>query len=394
MEIKKKQGFTLIELMVAIAISVILLNGVIEIFVSSKQSYRTADGLGRMQENARYALETLAFDIRQAGYIPCRKTNNTFNLLNDKEKGNDAFGAPLFGFEAGSVFDFPDFPAVGTTPDDRLAGSDGIRILRGGDDLVTVEDVPANVAAALHLSNLHDIVPGEIVLICDDEKSAIFQVTNSNENNVTIVHNQGNSDPGNCANDLTDACGASPENDGDVGPFGPGAQVVNFKSLLYYIGPSLSNDTAGRNIPNTNSLYRKEQRVIGGDFIFGDPQELVEGIESMQILYGEAIDPVTEAVRYVDANSVTSFDNVVSVRIGLLFHTPENISPTDDNRTYNVIGTSLTSPANFPTDRRQRYVFTETIQVRNRGVNVAPPPSGAGGAGGAGGVAVVEEVVL
>lgn len=377
---KKCTGFTLIELMVAIAISVILLNGVIQMFVSSKQAYRTADGLGRMQENARYAMETLAFDLRQAGFSPCRKTNYNFNLLNDKTEGFDT-NAPLFGFEAGGTFD-TSFPPVGTATGTRIAGADGIRIIRGGDDLVSVAKVPASQggaspAATLFLSDLSNLVPGEIIIVCDDVKSATVQVTNTNSANVTVVHNTGGSvSPGNCSNTLTDACGGDPTGlKSDDLNFGEGAQVVNFKSLIYYIGPSLSNDTPGRNIPNTNSLYRREQGVdpFTGNYTFGAAQELVEGIETMQLVYGEANSPTGEAVKYVPASDVTNFANVVSIRVGLLLHTPEEISPTVDDKTYNVVGTIMNSPADFPADRRQRYLFTETIHVRNRGISVKAP---------------------
>jgi len=370
-------GFTLIELMIAITISAILLNGVIQMFLSSKQSYRTADGIGRMQENARYAMDTLAFDLRQSGFSPCRKTDVSYNLLNDKTKEYDS-NTPLVGFEGGaSVFDAP-IPGVGTVPGSRLAGSDAIRVLVGEKDPVTVEDIPAAQAAALHLSNLSTISPGEIILICDGEKSTTVQITNSNASTVTVVHNTGGSQsPGNCSNNLTAACGDSPE-DADE-PYGPGAQLTILKPVIYFIGPSLSNTTPGRTAPPTNSLYRIERRVSGGNLEFTPPQELVEGIETMQIVYGEALSSTTEAVRYVAANDVTDFNNVVSIRIGILFHTPEEITKDADNVAYNVVGTTVTTTGavSYPADRRQRYVFSETIKVRNRGVSVAPPSGGA-----------------
>ena len=62
------RGFSLVELMVALLITLILMAGIGQIFLSSKKSFLIQDTLGRMQENGRYALETVAQDVRRAGY--------------------------------------------------------------------------------------------------------------------------------------------------------------------------------------------------------------------------------------------------------------------------------------------------------------------------------------
>ena len=62
------RGFSLVELMVALLITLILLAGIGQIFLSSKKSFVIQDSLGRLQENGRYAMETLAQDVRRAGF--------------------------------------------------------------------------------------------------------------------------------------------------------------------------------------------------------------------------------------------------------------------------------------------------------------------------------------
>jgi type IV pilus assembly protein PilW len=62
------RGFSLVELMVAMVITLILLAGIGQIFLSSKKSYTLQDSLSRMQENGRYAMDTLSQDLRRAGY--------------------------------------------------------------------------------------------------------------------------------------------------------------------------------------------------------------------------------------------------------------------------------------------------------------------------------------
>lgn len=378
--IKKLAGFTLIELMIAIAISVILLNGVLQIFQSSKQSYRVADNLGRVQENARYALDVLAREIRQVGFLPCRIATKegdaqVANVLNTTTDEYDFFGAPITGFEGGGTFPV-EFQAEGSTAGTRLAGSDGFRVLRGGSNVYSVvEHTPTS--AQLKINTIaHDINPNDILMVCDTESAAIFQATNANPgNNNTIVHNTGSGTPGNCTKGLgfPVACTAN----GTAKSFGPDSQVVKLSASIFYVGASLATD--GDALP-TNSLYRRDQVNIGGNLQFGDPLELVQGIETMQVLYGVALTPSGSAVRYVTADDVNvgEWANVVSVRVGLLFHTPEEISNTADITTYNVVGTSVTPATGtvfYPGDRRQRYIFNETIKIRNRGASVAAPAS-------------------
>jgi len=62
------RGFTLIELMIAIAIGVFLLVGMVEMFAGMKSSYRFQEGMARVQENGRIAIDLMARQVRMAGH--------------------------------------------------------------------------------------------------------------------------------------------------------------------------------------------------------------------------------------------------------------------------------------------------------------------------------------
>ena len=64
-------GMTLIEIMIALLIGVFLLGGVLQIFVGSKQTNRMQEGLSRLQESGRFAMDFLSRDIRMAGSWGC-----------------------------------------------------------------------------------------------------------------------------------------------------------------------------------------------------------------------------------------------------------------------------------------------------------------------------------
>lgn len=61
-------GFTLVELMVAMAISLFLLAALVQIMSGSTQTFRANQGLSRIQEGGRYAMEIIGRQIRSAGY--------------------------------------------------------------------------------------------------------------------------------------------------------------------------------------------------------------------------------------------------------------------------------------------------------------------------------------
>jgi len=62
------RGFSIVELMVALVITLVLLSGIGQIFLSSKKSFTIQETLARQQENGRFAIDMIAQDLRRAGY--------------------------------------------------------------------------------------------------------------------------------------------------------------------------------------------------------------------------------------------------------------------------------------------------------------------------------------
>lgn len=64
----KQRGFTLVEILLAITLSLILIAGVIQVYLSSKTSFHVQHQLARVQENQRISIDFLKRDILQAGF--------------------------------------------------------------------------------------------------------------------------------------------------------------------------------------------------------------------------------------------------------------------------------------------------------------------------------------
>lgn len=102
-------------------------------------------------------------------------------------------------------------------------------------------------------------------------------------------------------------------------------------------------------------------------------QPLIDGIENMQVQYGQDTDGDGYANTYVTAGNVTNWDNVVSVRVALLASTTANSADTagrvigdtaSDAQTYQLLDNALSS-STVATGVRAR-VFRTTIELRNR----------------------------
>jgi len=146
--------------------------------------------------------------------------------------------------------------------------------------------------------------------------------------------------------------------------------------ISYFIkaGDSNSNVAALWRYPGSNTITTAQERV--------------EGIETMNVLYGVDTDLLTTTPDYIpnyyaDAGTVPAADwaKIVSVRVTLVVVTSDiGLTDTPQPYTFNgmrftppnvcvnngAITASCTSPAKSVPDTRIRRVFSSTIAVRNR----------------------------
>lgn len=64
---RASQGFTLVELMIALVLGLVLLGGVIGVFLSNQTTNRVNNELASLQSSARLAFQLMSQDIRKIG---------------------------------------------------------------------------------------------------------------------------------------------------------------------------------------------------------------------------------------------------------------------------------------------------------------------------------------
>jgi len=62
------RGYTLLELMIAMALGLILMGGAIQILISNQKTFSMTDSIGNTEEGGRFSMAFLTEDIRMTGY--------------------------------------------------------------------------------------------------------------------------------------------------------------------------------------------------------------------------------------------------------------------------------------------------------------------------------------
>lgn len=327
-----QQGVSLVEIMVALVAGLILIGGVGQVYLSNKQTYRVQEAQSRLQENGRYALELLERDVRRAGYQGCRSRGSvTPNIIANPPVVAFNTATAVTGSEA---TDAAWSPAVSASLGAVVAGTDTITIQFaagcGGHLMGNMGVDNANIQ--ISAANTCDLEADDVFMISDCVNADIARATSVSKGMTieTIAHAEGNT-----TNRLSKA-------------YQSDAEILRVYSYTYYIRNGQSGQPALWRLDNT--------QAVGGD----NPAELVEGVEDMQITYGEDTDSDGTPNQYLAANAVGNWANIRSVRINLLFRTLDN-NLTTAAQTYSFNGTTAAAG-----DRRLRRTFTATISVRNR----------------------------
>lgn len=350
-------GFSLVELMVALALGMLVVVALGYVFLGSKQSMRSMDATSRIQENARNVFETMSYDIRMAGFAGCAHSTRANVLNNANTWGSSFFDFPLQGYEEGQSTFPSEFAA-------NVLRGDALTVLRADNQREYLVDSHVPEAAQFNLTSNHDIKLGEIVVATDCSHAAVLQMSNANINNSisTLVHNTGAGSPGNCTKGL----GAPVDCSNPLGTsytFAPGSRILRLSSVAYHLRLNAEGEPA---------LYRLRQIASAGVANWV-AEELAEGVENMQLTYGVdtsatadgAVDAYVTADQVANVAPGASLDEkwrrVLSVRVSLLMVSQSNESITTMPQRYTFNGVTTT-----PNDRRLRKVMDYTIAVRNR----------------------------
>ena len=303
----QQRGFSLVELMVAVALLAVLMAGLVELFVSNSRNANATASLSRIQETGRTALQLLTADIRRAGYFGGNAVSDFEGSLGEAASASACVsGTTTWGRMVGQpTFGVNDVKpsTVGYT---CIADSE---YLRG--DVLTVRYTPSQ-----------SVLAGAMVAKMPYIKASVVEGK--------IFAGEDEADAENQVIDL-------------------GARNYVLAAHTYYIGPT-GRSCQGVAIP---ALFRKSIGTTG----LPVSSELVAGVEHMQFKY-------QVGNQYVDANdiAIAGWDTVNAVEPTLLVRSecPENGFVNDRTFAMGDLGAAY-----GPTDGFRRQVYTSLSWVRN-----------------------------
>ena len=307
-----ERGFSLIETMVAMLIGIFLLSGAVTVFMIGRNTSRTGDAVSRMQENLRYALDTIEPDIRMANFWGM--TNR-----NDLITGVALPAAAQTAVDLGVTNNCGvNFTANLTNFIDGRDGTYGLtcaatNYLAGTDVLIT-RRASANQTAPL---------AGKLQVQSTRIAGQIFV-------NGTV--------PGGYA-------------------AAPLSETHDLFVNAYYIGEVLPSPSGNRQW----ALHRQTLTSGGATGAFVD-QIIVTGIIDLQVQFGVDTNNDNSADVYVNPGSaLLTTGRVVSVKLWLLGEA-DDPEQGYKNTTVYTLGSRVDGPYN---DKRRRMLFSKTISVRN-----------------------------
>lgn len=301
---KKQNGFTLVEIMIALVLGLLLIAGMITIYLSNKSSYNTQSSLLEVQEAGRYTLEAIKEDFRQTDNWGCSQA--TTNVLNPMSVG-------YVDFLSDGVDGAND---VNDTLIIRRAASTGIQLQN---DMV---DESSDITVGIT-----NFTQGQMVIINDCTSGDIFQITNDPSASTTLQHVIGVGLPGNVVSDLSKAYTTT-------------ARVYPIKSITY----GVSNGWL--------------QRTVDGEV-----QDIIPNVEGFQILFGEDTNNDNVANRYVPASSISDWDDVASIRVDVLIKSTSNgVRLSKQTYTFNGVTTTATDLRMYKT-----FSTTIVVRNRQKG---------------------------
>jgi type IV pilus assembly protein PilW len=330
-----QRGFTLLELLIGMALGLLVLGGVLTVYIGSSHSYRVTENSARLQEGARFALDKIGGVVRMSGHMGC--FGNIANLSN--------IAQPTPTFTPTTVFTGQEAITSGAFTS-AIAGTDALTSRNAAAASIPLFNTMANTSAAISIhTNTQGLKANDFLIISDCAGADLFCGASAKLTLATGTLEAAGNSP---------CTGNNPTNLSKT--YSADAQIMKLEETTFYIRS---------NPANLPALYW--QRRSGGSEV---TEEIVEGVQDMQICYGEDTSGNANANAYLTAGNVTNWANVVSVRVALLLQSTENgIASTaqpyalDKNCDGDVAdtGESVT-----PTDLRLRRVFTSTIGLRQR----------------------------
>ena len=133
--IKKRQnGFTLVELLIALVLGLVLISGIISVFLEGRRNFTQDERISRVQENGRYALRLLSRELMMNGFMGGVIDLSKVDTLTPADACLQWLLSPEPIFEVYNQADGNEDGAFDCLPSDVAEDTDLLAVKRASDD--------------------------------------------------------------------------------------------------------------------------------------------------------------------------------------------------------------------------------------------------------------------
>ena len=330
----RQNGFSLIELMVSIALGLLIMSGVLAIYIDLTRSNAELAKMNRQVENGRFTIQFLQQELWHAGFwdgympplpsvAPPTGIPNPCAVFSSWAPADvdNIYAIPVQGYASGATLP-GECAGIVTNP-------------QVNSDVLVIRHAATCVTGAAGCENYND---GKLYLQtqgCGDTLDTNYKSDFADKPSLgtpgTIVYKKNCTTPADMRKLIT--------------------------SIFYVRNYSV---TVGDGIP---TLMRADFDLNGGVVSMQSAQPVLEGIQSIKFEYGRDTDETGSADVYDDCSGCTAADwaNVVSVNMHVLARNLETTAGHGENKTY-VLGSTVLGPFN---DGFKRHVYSSYVRLVN-----------------------------
>ena len=308
---RQQQGFSLIEMMLAMLIGIIIMGGILSVYNNTREVQRVSDDQVHLVSDARFAIETLAYDLRHAGVFGGTNLASTIKCHKGDPNCSTALATASDDCETRWYLDIttPIFASEALNPystcpiSSHLANTDLLVVRYADSNPVATASLVASTAYVRSNYQAGELFIGTAPPVIPDDTSALT-------NNHLLV------------------------------------------SRAYYI--SDYTDFAGDGLP---SLRRVD--LVAGPAV--QDQLILPGVENLQIQFGIDTNQDRSVDQYVNADQVPDWTKVYSARVWVLVRSQHVDKKVDTSEIFTIAGNAVA----FGNDGYRRLLISSVINLRN-----------------------------
>ncbi len=333
-----QSGLSLIELMISITLGLIILSALTTLFVNQSKARAELDKSNRMIDNGRYALETLAEDLKLAGFYAGLDTTSL--ALPTAAQANPC-STTMSDIKAALPLHIQGYNAVNATVAATAPPACLPATLKAGSDILVVRrvDTSAAVAQAAAVNG----TPYLQTNVC--QYDALTHILDNTPASFTL-HQM------NCPFGILPATG-------------PYTSLRRMMVHIYFID---SNNQAGDGIPTLKRMELSATSTMDNSTIV----PLVEGIEFMQIDYGQDTNNDGAVENYITVPALADWPNIMSVKLNIVARNIDSTAGYTDTKTYALGGSPAITFTPAAGDHYKRHAYTQVVRLVNPSGRRAP----------------------